>query len=30
MTRITNEEFKLSGHKLIEKVKELINGGNDV
>ena len=28
MTRSTKEKFKLSGHKLIEKVKELIHGGN--
>jgi hypothetical protein len=28
MTRSTKEKFELSGHKLIEKVKELIHGGN--
>ena len=28
MTRSTKEKFELSGHKLIEKVKELIHGDN--
>lgn len=28
MTRSTKEEFKISGHKLIEKVKEFIHEGN--